>query len=179
MSTITGYIGKVFASIQKVFPNHKDYKGWNLLNWFPPWYTEMRARFQKDYSKFVLDNLGDRIFGVTKILPLYRDNGLILTTGPYATCDLKNIMHQLLLNAKRLNGLSEERLQILLIYNCIAWAVEVQFPNFSDWEWHPSLNILDITWTEMKHIQEYAMRMVPDCGEYAYLFDFMLLLVAL
>ena len=36
------------------------------------------------------------------------------------------------------------------------------FLNYNDWEFHQSVEILNIWWTEIKRLRKYAMLMIPD-----------------
>ena len=163
IGTLLLYIGKIFKAIRQVFPDHEDYKNKALDTFFPDWYTSLRKEFDTEHTRFTLDNPdGELVFGVTKIRPLYRDNGNLFGKSPFSYCDLKHMFQEMMHRANKTNQLMEERMQLLMIYLAMGRVGEVRFQNYKDWEWHQYLEVLNQSWTEMKKLQKYAMPMVPD-----------------
>jgi hypothetical protein len=60
----------------------------------------------------------------------------------------------------------EQHAQILFIYLAMARVGEVRFENYSDWDWHDALQVVNTWWTELKKLENYSMPMVPDYESY-------------
>jgi hypothetical protein len=103
-------------------------------------------------------------------MPLYCDNATPLMQSRLNLCDLKKMFLNMIHRSDGTNDLMEQRAQILFIYLAMARVGEVRFENYSDWDWHDALQVVNTWWTELKKLEKYSMPMVPDYE--SYLFDF-------
>ncbi|KAG7372875.1 hypothetical protein IV203_033599 [Nitzschia inconspicua] len=156
-----------------MFPQHEDFKESNPKA-TTPWWTEMRSGFAKAASKYQISQGDDVVFGLDKMLPLYKDNkrpiGDVIT-NPTSVIDVKHVLMHFVSTARSTSGFSlQTRCWIALTSDCIGRGGEFRFQSYDDWIWHPAIQVLDIKWKEMKNIHVYSMGIVPDLVHW--LFDF-------
>jgi len=170
--TLELYIGQHFKLIRNQYPQHEDWKNLSVDE-FPQWYSKMKVLYKKDAQRFQMNNEEDVVFGLDDIQPLYKDNGVPIASANnirdfVSYIDLRKILLNTVVSGKKSSMM--HRCIICLTSECAARGGEVRFQNFNDWMYHPSLEITDIGWSEMKTINTYAMPMVSD--KVSWLFDF-------
>ncbi|KAG7374498.1 hypothetical protein IV203_013593 [Nitzschia inconspicua] len=163
--TLVYYVGLWLTQVRDMFPQHEDFKESNPKA-TTPWWTEMRSGFAKAASKYQISQGDDVVFGLDKMLPLYKDNkrpiGDVIT-NPSSIIDVKHVLMHFVSTAKSTSGINlQTRCWIALTSDCIGRGGEFRFQSYDDWIWHPAIQVLDIKWKEMKNIHVYSMGIVPD-----------------
>ena len=166
-SAMEQYIIQHLQDLKECFPDHPCFVKGSKQN--PAvttvWWGDMRRGFVSDCEKFQMSFGDDVVFGLEPIRPIYKDAGLPMgsvTCDPMAKIDLKRILLHLVKNASANGDNLMKRLTIQLTSDCIARGGEVRYQNYDDWTWHPFIELLDVTWKEMKTIHNYGMGVVPD-----------------
>ena len=109
-------------------------------------------------------HVGDGVFGLEDIRPLYADLGLTDEDGKYPlrVCDQKHVFVHLVRTAAE----SNDNLQSLAIIHAVAEAIgrggEAKFQTFRDWVFVYLWKVTNTSWKEKKTTNSYAMARVAD-----------------
>jgi hypothetical protein len=69
-------------------------------------------------------------------------------------------MKDAVLNCNR-SGKLQQRCWLTILYQAVGLGGEIKRQDFVEWMWHPTFEVINIGWTEMKQLEKYAMPMVP------------------
>ena len=198
VTTLTKYIGQVKEYLRCRFPLHPDFPKGGSGKEDPTWYKPMMDEFVRLATRFYLKMKGneDIVFGDTRCQPIYRENRRVpfdvetgediywfevdeedVTDGTpdytdyISQVDMMYLMKTLMKGGNMLNSKSyQQRCWLLILFLACGRGGEVKFIDYSEWQWHPFLQALDIGWTELKCLEKYAMPMV--CDKDSFLLDF-------
>jgi len=168
-STLTKYVGKVIKLIRGKFPDHEDFKGLKPGDQ-PEWWVGMRTAFETECERFHFRLGSDFIWGDTSTRTIFDDNGNGAVKDGDAiddyvsVLDLYNVARKLLRKsdlATNRNGPLQQRCWFAFLFHAAARGGEIKLQDYLDWVFHAKVDILDITWTEMKVLEKYSMPMVP------------------
>jgi hypothetical protein len=173
LPTLELYVGQHFKVVRTMFPNHRDWKHLSRDE-FPRWYTTMKQNFRKEVLRNQITTGDDVTFGLDDCQPLYKDNGTPVVPDVdinefVSYIDLKKILLRLMTSRAGAKPF-QQRCVLILAGECIARGGEVRYQNYNDWQYHPSIDVTNIGWSELKTIESYAMPMV--CDKIHWVFDF-------
>ena len=188
--TIVKYFGQMKEVIKEKFPQHPDFAHSTLPYKDPVWWSSLLAGFEKDVNRLMIRLSGseDIVFGDNTTAPLYRTNHrleetvanraeehmwFIETTGSQvindyvSLIDMKYITRQLMRNARPIGTKSlQHRAWLVVLFLACGRGGEIKFVDFSEWQFLPSIEVLDTSWTELKVLEKYSMGFVPDRDSY-------------
>ena len=188
VTTLKKYVGQVKEYLRYKLRHHPDLPlpSGRQKPQDPAWWTGFLAGFEKEATRFQLKMAGNEEieFGIQSTLPLYRRKfGKSSCTdynegGPWfveedgtsppindfvSVIDLQFVLSKLFKEASMSAGNHLEQNAILLTtYLACGRGGEVKFNDFTEWVYHPSLQGVDIGWTEVKTVSKYSMLMVSS-----------------
>ena len=108
-------------------------------------------------------------FGKTATRSLYQDNGN-KNSGKFIINDyisainlysiLRRLMNDESLDCNQCVKL-QQRWWLAILYQEVGQGGKIKRQDFTEWTWHPTYKALDIGWTEIKMLMNYAIPMVP------------------
>jgi len=179
-STLSKYLGRTIAGLQRKFPRHPDFV--NLKkNKVPAWWSILRPKFEKDCERTQMKINSDFTYGGPKIRPLYLKNSSASASAFDSKIDrdfvtridlesvLKSLMHSAT-NTFAKEGPMQKRAMLAILYNAVGRSGEVKFVDTSNWMYDTRFEVTDILWQQSKTSSIQTMPMLVDKHHYSVCF---------